>query len=240
MVALGGAGTALALLLFGLAQQASLAVLACLLAGVSWIVVLATLNVSAQVALPEWVRGRGLAAYAAVFFGTMSVGSLLWGYMATRIGLANAHFIAAGGALLVVFATRRWRLHTGPQADLAPSMHWPAPLLAGAVAQDAGPVMVTVEYSVAAAERAAFFSDLKHVARERRRDGAYDWGVFEDTAHPGQVVEIFYLDSWLEHLRQHRRVTRSDRLVEDALRKHVRAPPRITHYVAPRETLDGG
>ena len=240
MVALGGAGTALALLLFGLAQQASLAVLACLLAGVSWIVVLATLNVSAQVALPEWVRGRGLAAYAAVFFGTMSVGSLLWGYAAARIGLANAHFIAAGGALLAVFATRRWRLHTGPQADLTPSMHWPAPVLAGSVAEDAGPVMVTVEYSVLPADRAAFFAGLKQVARERRRDGAYDWGAFEDTAHPGQVIEIFYLDSWLEHLRQHGRVTRSDELVEDALRKHLRTPPQVTHYVAPREALEGG
>jgi hypothetical protein len=54
------------------------------------------------------------------------------------------------------------------------------------------------------------------------------------------VVEIFYSDSWLEHLRQHRRVTRSDQLVEDALRKHVRTPARITHYIAPREMLDGG
>jgi MFS family permease len=240
MVALGATGTALALLLFGLAQRAPLAVLACLLAGVSWIVVLATLNVSAQMALPEWVRGRGLAAYAAVFFGTMSVGSLLWGYLAGRLGLANAHFIAAAGALLAVFATRRWRLHTGLQADLTPSMHWPAPVLAGSVEQDAGPVMVTVEYAVAPAERAAFFAALTNVARERKRDGAYDWGIFEDTAHPGQLVEIFFLDSWLEHLRQHVRVTHADRLAEDALRKHARGPPRITHYVAPRESADGG
>ncbi len=240
MVALGATGTALALLLFGLAQQAPLAVLACLLAGLSWIVVLATLNVSAQVALPEWVRGRGLAAYAAVFFGTMSVGSLLWGYLAGRVGLANAHFIAAAGALLAVLATRRWRLHTGPQADLTPSMHWPAPVLAGSVEEDAGPVMVTVEYVVAPAERAAFFAALRNVARERKRDGAYDWGIFEDTAHPGQLVEIFFLDSWLEHLRQHVRVTRADRVAEDALRGHVHSPPRITHYVAPRETPDRG
>jgi MFS family permease len=240
MVAFGEVGTALAMLLFGLAHQAPLAVLACLLAGVSWIVVLATLNVSAQVALPEWVRGRGLAAYVAVFFGTMSVGSLLWGYLGGRVGLANAHFIAAAGALLAVFATRRWRLHTGPQADLTPSMHWPAPVLAGSVQEDAGRVMVTVEYAVAPADRAAFFAALKQVARERRRDGAYDWGVFEDTADPGRLVEIFFLDSWLEHLRQHRRVTRSDELVEGALRSHVRAPPRITHYVAPRESHDSG
>jgi hypothetical protein len=48
------------------------------------------------------------------------------------------------------------------------------------------------------------------------------------------------LDSWLEHLRQHGRVTRSDQLVEDALRKHLRTPPQVTHYIAPREALEGG
>jgi Transmembrane secretion effector len=109
-------------------------------------------------------------------------------------------------------------------------------VLAGTVEEDAGPVMVTVEYAVAPAERAAFFAALKSVAHERKRDGAYDWSVFEDTAHPGQLVEIFFLDSWLEHLRQHARVTRADQLAEDALRRHVRTPPRITHYIAPRDT----
>ena len=59
VVMLGEAGTAAALVLFGLAQQSWVALIACLLAGVSWIGVLATLNVSAQIVLPDWVRGRG-------------------------------------------------------------------------------------------------------------------------------------------------------------------------------------
>ena len=71
----GQFGTAAALLLFGLARTPWAALLACLMAGASWIGVLASLNVSAQVALPEWVRGRGLAVYVTVFFGTMTVGS---------------------------------------------------------------------------------------------------------------------------------------------------------------------
>ncbi len=43
------------------------------------------------------------------------------------------------------------------------------------------------------------------------RDGAYDWGVYEDVAKPGRFVETFSLDSWIDHLRQHERVTHSDR-----------------------------
>src|SRR5580704_16549709 len=45
LIIFGEAGTALALLLFGIAHHPYVAVLACLIAGVSWIVVLATLNV---------------------------------------------------------------------------------------------------------------------------------------------------------------------------------------------------
>ena len=36
---------------------------------------MATLFVSAQVALPEWVRGRGLAVFLTVYFGAMTIGS---------------------------------------------------------------------------------------------------------------------------------------------------------------------
>jgi MFS family permease len=231
-VILGEAGTAVALVLFGLAQEAAIAVLACLIAGVSWIVVLASLNVSAQVALPEWVRGRGLAVYVTVFFGAMSAGSALWGIVAERVGLAPAHYIAAGGALVALLVTRRWRVHSGPQADLTPSMHWPEPLLAAPVEADAGPVLVTVEYMVAAENRAAFLAAAAHLARERRRDGAYAWRIFQDAARPESMLETFLVDSWLEHLRQHQRVTNADRVVQEHLQRLTRQAPRVTHYIA--------
>jgi len=95
------------------------------LTGISWIAVLANLNVSAQLALPEWVRGRGLAIYVMVFFGAMTIGSVIWGQIARLGGLPLAHFIAATGATLAVAATWRWRLQTGSGPDLTPSMDWP-------------------------------------------------------------------------------------------------------------------
>ena len=84
-----------------IAAAALLAVAACLIAGFGWICALATLNVSAQAALPEWVRGRGLAIYVTVFFGMMSLGSLIWGFVDNRLGLPAAHYLAAATALLV-------------------------------------------------------------------------------------------------------------------------------------------
>jgi MFS family permease len=61
--AAGTIGTAVTLILFGIASNAATALLASIIAGFSWIIVLSALNVSAQVALPEWVRGRGLSLY---------------------------------------------------------------------------------------------------------------------------------------------------------------------------------
>jgi MFS family permease len=51
-------GTALALALFAFAREPATALIACFLAGISWVAAIATLNVSAQFALPGWVRPR--------------------------------------------------------------------------------------------------------------------------------------------------------------------------------------
>ncbi|HVZ51204.1 MAG TPA: MFS transporter [Pseudolabrys sp.] len=233
LVAAGTIGTAATLIMFGLAREPVLGLAASIVAGLSWIAVLASLNVSAQVALPDWVRGRGLSIFVTVFFGTMTVGSALWGQVAGLSNIPDAHFIAAAGALLAIPLTWRWKLQTGAGLDLAPSMHWPAPVLTHEVEPDRGPVLVTVEYHVEAVNRAAFLEAVAKLARERRRDGAYAWGIFEDTAEEGRFLETFLVDSWLEHLRQHRRVTNADRVLQESVRRyHLGEAPKVTHYVA--------
>jgi predicted MFS family arabinose efflux permease len=79
LVAAATLGTAVALLLFAFAKQPAMALAASLIAGGSWIAVLATINVSAQVALPGWVRGRGLSIFGTVMFGSLTLGSAVWG-----------------------------------------------------------------------------------------------------------------------------------------------------------------
>ena len=115
-----------------------MALSASIIAGVSWIAVLASLNVSAQVALPDWVRGRGLAMFVTVFFGAMTVGSAVWGQVAGMIGLPDTHFIAAAGALIAIPLTWRWKLQTAAGIDLTPSMHWPTPVISHAIRTRSG------------------------------------------------------------------------------------------------------
>ena len=233
LVTSGMVGTAATLALYGVAHNAATALVASLLAGVSWIAVLATLAVSAQVSLPDWVRGRGLALYTTVFFGCLTVGSAAWGKVAAIWGLPAAHFLAAFGALAAVPLTWRWKLQAGTGVDLTPSMHWPAPLTTHSIDQDRGPVLVTVEYRIRPQDRQEFLQTLEHLGHERRRDGAYRWGVFEDAADEGRIVETFLVASWMEHLRQHERVTNADRLVQECVdRFHLGEAPKVTHFIA--------
>lgn len=231
LVVLGEIGTATALIMIGFAREPLLAALACVLAGASWIAAIASLNTSAQLSLPDWVRGRGLAMYVAVFFGSMAIGSTIWGETAAILGLAPAHFIAGVGALAAIPLTLRWKLQSEQTLDLTPSMHWPEPVLASTVQVDAGPVLVLVEYRVSPRNREAFLRALTAIARQRRRDGAYDWGVFEDTAETGRLIETFLVESWLEHMRQHERVTKADQLVAKKVRRLLRNAPVVTHLV---------
>jgi quinol monooxygenase YgiN len=98
--------------------------------------------------------------------------------------------------------------------------------------QTGGPVMVTVEYRINPADRTAFLAALAKLADERRRDGAFDWRVFEDVAQEGRFVETFLLDSWLQHLRQHERVSNTDRELQDIVHGfHLDGTPKVTHLI---------
>jgi MFS family permease len=232
LVISGEIGTALTLVLLGAASEPFLAVIGCIIAGMSWIAAIASLNISAQVSLPDWVRGRGLAAYVVVFFGSMTIGSAIWGQVAATFGLPLAHFIAAAGALLAIPLTWRWKLQMGASLDLTPSMHWPEPVTTTTVENDAGPVLVLVDYRIDLSSREPFLTALDALARERKRDGAYAWGLFEDAAEVGRFVETFLVESWLEHLRQHERVTNADRSAEDEILHLLQSPPAITHLIS--------
>jgi len=233
LVAAGTLGTAVAMVLFGLARNPATAMAASIIAGASWIAVISSFSVSAQLALPDWVRGRGLAIFVTAFFGALTVGSAIWGQVAAMVGLPATHFLAAAGAVVMIPLTWRWKLQTGEAIDLTPSLHWPTPILAHEIGQDRGPVLVTVEYRIDPRDREPFLAAIEKLGRERRRDGAYAWAVFEDAAEEGRIVETFLVESWLEHLRQHERVTNADRVFQDTVNRfNIEGAPKVTHLIS--------
>ncbi|MFZ1018799.1 MAG: MFS transporter [Candidatus Cybelea sp.] len=235
LVAAASIGTAVALVLFAIAREPIVALLASIVAGAAWIAGVATLNVSAQLALPDWVRGRGLAMYMTVMFGSLTLGSALWGQLATLTSLQTALFIAAAAMLVGIPLTWRWKLQTGERLDLTPSTQWPAPVVTRSIEGADGPVLVTIEYRLARAhDRPSFLSALDELQHERLRDGASSWGIFEDTSQSGRFLETFLVASWTEHLRQHQRVTHADYVLQERVIALLQGEPGIAHFIAPK------
>ncbi len=235
VVAAGTLGTALAMAALATVHQSVVAGAACLLAGLSWIAVLTSLNVSAQLALPDWVRARGLSIFVTVFFGAQAAGSLLWGQAASLLGIPAALLMAAAGAVLAIPVSWGCKLQQGRTLNLAPSMHWPEPVGSAELSPDRGPVMITIEYQIDPQRAGEFTATLDRLSGQRRRDGAYAWGLFEDVAQPGRYLEYFLVASWLEHLRQHERVTHSDKDTQEQARAFHRGEgqPKVSHFLAP-------
>lgn len=203
--------------------------------GCAWIAMMASLNGGAQASSPGWVKARALAIYLLVFQGSMTAGSTLWGTIASQVGVPTTLIIAAAilaGATLVL----AWRFPLDSMAglDLAPSLHWSPPLVEGEVEQDRGPVLITIEYRVHPARLPDFVTAMRDMRRIRKRDGAIHWGLYEDTATAGLFLETFTVESWLEHLRQHDRVTNSDREQQNAVGAFQRdgTPPVVRHLIA--------
>ena len=90
-------------------------------------------------------------------------------------------------------------------------------MLSQPVEGDRGPVIVTVEYRTTKETREALLRLLDRLGGERRRDGASLWAVSEDAADPHRIVEWFVVESWSEHLRQHRRVSQADAALQSEI-----------------------
>lgn len=115
-VTVGTVGTALALAGFALGRAPWVGLVTALLAGASWIAALSSLNVAAQLAVPDWVRARGMALYTAVFYGCLALGSLCWGLVGTWLGITGALLSASLGALLALYWAHRLPLESAPIA----------------------------------------------------------------------------------------------------------------------------
>ncbi|HVZ10764.1 MFS transporter [Rhodopila sp.] len=238
LVLAGTVGTAAAMALYAVAHDVPTALAASLLAGLCWIVVLATTNVAAQAAVPGWVRGRSLGVFAKVMFGSLTIGSVAWGQVASWIGSPETLLAAAAGLLLAIPLLSRSKLRIAEGMDFTPSMHWPAPVLAADVRQDSGPVQVMIEYRIRPGDREAFLDTLRKISAELLRNDVYHWEVYEDATDSGVFIETYHTSSWLDYLRQRERKTLLElQLRAKAMRFQIQGKPMVRHLV--RVSKDG-
>ena len=114
VVLVGTLGTAVAVTGYALLRQPVLGMLASLVAGVSWLANFSSLNVAAQFAVPDAMRGRGMALFSGLFYGCLALGSLFWGLVADHAGLSAALLLTAAGLVVGLVVARRLPLPDHP------------------------------------------------------------------------------------------------------------------------------
>jgi MFS family permease len=203
-----------------------------LVGGAAWVIFISLINALVQNLAPDWVRARVLAIFILVYQGSYSLGTAVWGAIAQRSGVGTA-LVCAGMGTIATAAIALFARLPDSTADLSPWNHWRMPVVIGEVGADVekGRVMVTVEYAVIPKRTAEFVDAMHEYGRTRRRDGAYRWAIFRDTEVADRYLEMFLVNSWAEHLRQHERQTQADRELEGRIYSCLSGEPTVRHLI---------
>ena len=201
------------------------------LAGAAWLTTANTLSVSAQVALPDWVRARGMSIFQMAIMGASAAGAAVWGQVATVSSVPTAMLIAALTGAVANFATQWFFKDRSIEEDMTPSHEFKAP--SAAAPPLSGHVRVTIEYQIDPAKAAEFRAVMQESRRSRLRQGALAWELLRDISDPGRYIEQITDESWTEHLRRFDRVTTGDVALRDRkLAFHLpETPPVISRSV---------
>jgi hypothetical protein len=204
------------------------------LAGLFWLLTLATLNATAQLMSPAWIRGRAMSIYSLAFAGVLPLGSIASGLVADRIGTRGSLVIFSSAALILGFVAPRFRV---PHLDAVMTPEFTGDVDAvvshDVGAFEGGPVIVLNTWKIDDADFAAFTRLMNEVRLVRLSTGAYRWRLFRSTSDPTRLTELMAVESWEEHLAQHRRIDDA----AAALLKRARAfdqdgGPRTRHLIS--------
>ncbi|MDP1567124.1 MAG: MFS transporter [Polaromonas sp.] len=201
------------------------------LSGAAWLATANTLSVSAQVALPDWVRARGMSIFQMAIMGASAAGAAVWGQVATMSSVPTAMGVAALTGALANFATQWFFKDRSIEEDMTPSREFKAP--SAEAPPLTGHVRVTIEYQIDPAKAAEFRALMQESRRSRLRQGALAWELLRDITDPGRYIEQITDESWTEHLRRFDRVTAGDVALRDRkLAFHVPdTPPMVSRSV---------
>jgi MFS family permease len=202
--------------------------------GMAWISTANALSVSAQLALPDWVRARGMSMYQMAIMGGSAAGAAVWGQVATVGSVRGAMLLAAVSGVLTMLGAQRLLADKEIEEDLTPSRALKAPTVAAA--PESGGVVTMIEYHIDPAKAQEFTLLMQESRRSRLRQGARAWSLLRDISDPGRYVEQIVDESWTEHLRRFERLTAADLDLRDRkLAFHSRPEPPVVTRMA----LDG-
>ena len=225
----GGAG-----ILLGVAPNVPVAFAGMFLAGLFWLLTLATLNATAQLMSPNWIRGRAMSIYTLAFVGVLPLGSIASGFVADLITTRGSLLVFSTGAVILGLVAPRLRV---PHVDDVVMPEFSEEHSLSGVHGDesfaGGPVIVLSTWKIDEQDFVEFAAIMNEVRMVRLRTGAYRWRLFRSTSDPNRFTELMAVSSWEEHLAQHGRIDDMAAALLRKARSFDRADgPRTRHLIA--------
>jgi MFS family permease len=200
----------LAALLCGLSSSLWLTCLLLTLAGAAWMAFMTIMNTSIQLSAPKWIVGRAIAIYQTSAFGSLALGSLLWGKIAAETGINYALLMAGGLCLLSCIYSQRKPLPelNSVNADTVNiDSRFPEEIQ---VETGRSQVCLSLIYEVALDKEAEFLHTMAELKRVRLRSGAVDWSLCQGLDNPRCWTERFTSQDWDDLQISRQRYTTQD------------------------------
>jgi MFS family permease len=201
----------LTLLLIALSRNIVLTGVGMALAGASFMLNIALLNVGVQLSAPRWVTARAIAWFQSSLTGGIAFGAWMWGHLAGNWGVTGA--LVVSGITLVLTPLIGLLLPMPPvaTADVELVEIPNEPQVALAITARSGPIVVEIDYRVNPDEARQFYEVMLKMQRTRLRNGAFDWSLSRDIGDPALWTERYHCPTWADYLRMRSRFTHSDR-----------------------------
>jgi Transmembrane secretion effector len=205
----------IALAAIGLSTHLALTCLLLAWTGAANILVIALLNVTAQVAAPRWVTARAISLFSSALTGGIGIGAALWGAVAARTDVSVAMYASGTGLALTALLGFVLRLPEASQAAAEAVAIGHEPEVAMALTLRSGPISVAIDYRVDRANARAFHNAMRAVQKARLRNGGFAWTLARDIADPEMWTERYSCPTWGDYLRVRDRYTEADRVAQE-------------------------
>lgn len=204
-----------------------------LIFGAGWLLALATLNTTVQMAAPRWVVGRAVSLYQMALFGAMAAGSWSSGWLAEHLGLSQALLIMSALLVLSIPAGLLFRLPIVENLNLDLVGQRNDPGLRVAVEPRSGPVQISIRYRILEPDIPVFLEAMYRRRRIHLRDGARAWHLVRDLSDPEVWIEQFSFARWLDYTLHNERRTHADSTSLDTVRALHKGPwpPHVERFL---------
>jgi len=216
----------------GLSRTAALTALSMFVAGIFWVWTLSTLNATVQLLAPEWIRGRAMSLYTLAFVGILPVGSIVGGAIGDVLGAPEAVAVLSLATIVIGLVTVRAGVPgLGEVVATEPPADWN--LEPHGFDMIGGPVMVVSTWVIRHSELEEFLEAMNRLRLVRLSTGAYRWRLYRNAEDPHRMTEVMVLNSWQDHILQHKRIdTEAAEAIQAAAAFDRASGPTTRHLVA--------